>query len=145
MLRGNIQARVDEKGRLKIPAAFLEELKGSGERYYVTSETGESAKIYPMKTWEEVEAKLARLSLHDEARQKYLDVTGYFGQEMGLDNQGRILIPPVLREEAQLKGDVNVLGRLSYLEVKNHDRQIEQMRKNRLTKEDFQKLADVGI
>ena len=136
---------MDEKGRLKIPAAFLEELKGSGERYYVTSETGESAKIYPMKIWEEVEAKLARLSLHDEARQKYLDVTGYYGQETGLDNQGRILIPPVLREEARLKGDVDVLGRLSYLEVKNHDRQVEQMKKNRLTKEEFQKLADVGI
>jgi len=136
---------VDEKGRLKIPAAFLEELKASGERYYVTSETGESAKIYPMKTWEEIEAKLARLSLHDEARQKYLDLTGYYGQDMGVDNQGRILIPPVLREEAQLKGDVDVLGRLTFLEVKNHDRQIEQMKKNRLTKDDFQRLADVGI
>jgi len=145
MLRGNIPARVDEKGRLKIPAAFLEELKASGERYYVTSETGESAKIYPMKTWEEIEAKLARLSLHDEARQKYLDLTGYYGQDMGVDNQGRILIPPVLREEAQLKGDVDVLGRLTFLEVKNHDRQIEQMKKNRLTKDDFQRLADVGI
>jgi MraZ protein len=42
MLRGNIPAKVDEKGRLKIPAAFLEELKGFGDQFYVTSETGET-------------------------------------------------------------------------------------------------------
>ena len=59
MLRGNNPAKVDEKGRLKIPAAFLEELKGYGDQFYVTSETGEYARIFPMKVWEEIESKLA--------------------------------------------------------------------------------------
>ena len=59
MLRGNIPAKVDEKGRLKIPAAFLEKLKEHGERFYVTSEEGDHARIYPMKFWEQIEEKLA--------------------------------------------------------------------------------------
>ena len=62
MLRGNIPAKVDEKGRLKIPAAFLEELKGFGDQFYVTSETGDSARVYPMKFWSGIEEKLAKIS-----------------------------------------------------------------------------------
>ncbi len=58
MLRGNIPAKVDEKGRLKIPAAFLEELKEHGDRFYVTSEDGVRARIYPMKAWGEIEEKV---------------------------------------------------------------------------------------
>ena len=71
MLRGNNPAKVDEKGRLKIPAAFLEELKGYGDQFYVTSETGEYARIFPMKVWEEIESKLARLSSHNQTKQKF--------------------------------------------------------------------------
>jgi MraZ protein len=50
-LRGNCPAKVDEKGRLKIPAVFLDALKEYGSEFYITSPTGESARIYPMKVW----------------------------------------------------------------------------------------------
>ena len=145
MLRGNIPARVDEKGRLKIPAAFLEELKGFGEQFYVTSETGDVAKIYPMKVWEEIEGKLARLSSHNKTKQKFLTWTNYYGQAVEIDSQGRILIPPVLREAAQMKGDVDVMGHLTYLEVRNHERQVDHLHKNPITEEDFKALDDLGI
>jgi transcriptional regulator MraZ len=145
MLRGNIPARVDEKGRLKIPAAFLEELKGYGEQFYVTSETGDVAKIYPMKVWEELEGKLARLSSHNRTKQKFLTWTNYYGQAVGIDNQGRILIPPRLRESAQMKGDVDVTGHLTYLEVWNHDRSVENLKKSPITDEDLKTLDDLGI
>ena len=87
MLRGNIPAKVDEKGRLKIPAAFLEELKGFGGQFYVTSETGEYARIFPMKIWEELESKLARLSSHNKTKQKFLTWTNYYGQAVEIDGQ----------------------------------------------------------
>jgi len=58
-LRGNCPAKVDEKGRLKVPAVFLEELKEYGTQFYITSVTGESARIYRMKVWAELEDKLA--------------------------------------------------------------------------------------
>jgi len=56
---GNCPAKVDEKGRLKIPAVFLEALKEYGNQFYITSTTGESARIYPMRVWSVIEDKLA--------------------------------------------------------------------------------------
>jgi transcriptional regulator MraZ len=145
MLRGNIPAKVDEKGRLKIPAAFLEELKGFGDQFYVTSETGETARIYPMKVWEEIEAKLSRLSSHNRTKEKFLTWTNYYGQAVEIDGQGRILIPPVLREAALMKGDVDVNGNLTYLEVRNHTRSLENLKKSQLSEDDWKTLDDLGI
>ncbi len=145
MLRGNIPAKVDEKGRLKIPAAFLEELKGFGDQFYVTSETGDYARIYPMKVWEEIEAKLSRLSSHNRTKEKFLTWTNYYGQAVEIDSQGRILIPPVLREAALMKGEVDVNGSLTYLEVRNHTRSLENLKKSQLTDEDWKTLDDLGI
>ena len=145
MLRGNIPAKVDEKGRLKIPAAFLEELKGYGDQFYVTSETGDSARIYPMKIWEEKEAKLSRLSSYNKTKQKFLTWTNYYGQAVEIDGQGRVLIPPVLREAALMKGDVDVNGHLTYLEVWNHARSLENLKKSQITDEDLKTLDDLGI
>lgn len=145
MLRGNKPARVDEKGRLKIPADFLEELKESGNQFYVTSETGEYARIYPMTEWEEIERKLARLSSHNRTKQKFLTWTNYYGQAVELDGQGRVLIPAVLREAAQIKGDVDVMGYLTYLEVRNHSRVVDDLKRNPFTAEDLATLDELGI
>jgi len=145
MLRGNYPATVDEKGRVKIPADFLEELRKSGKRFYVTSSTGDRARVYPMKVWEEIEKKLAKLSSHNQAKQKFLTRTNYYGQVVEVDGQGRILIPPVLRESAQMKGEVDIQGQLTYLEVWNHAQFLEQMNRNPMTAEDEQALDGLGI
>jgi MraZ protein len=145
MLRGNIPAKVDEKGRLKIPAAFLEKLREYGERFYVTSEEGDHARIYPMKFWEQIEEKLAKISSYNRAKQNFLTRTNYYGQVVEIDGQGRILIPAVLREAAQMKGDVEVMGQLTYLEVWNHKRFMDNLSKNKMTEEDRKTLADLGI
>ena len=145
MLRGNYSATVDEKGRVKIPADFLAELRKSGKKFYVTSSTGEYARIYPIKEWEEIEKKLAKQSSYNRAKQKFLARANYYGQLVEVDGQGRILIPPVLRESAQMKGEVDVQGQLTYLEVWNHTRFMDNMNKNQMTEEDRKTLSDLGI
>ena len=145
MLRGNYSAKVDEKGRLKIPAAFLEDLKEYGRKFYITSENGDYVRVYPMKVWNEIEEKLARLSSHNRTKQKFLTRTNYFGQVVEMDAQGRVLVPPILREAAQMKGDVDVLGSLNYLEVWNHARFLENLNKSPITPEDEKTLDDLGI
>lgn len=145
MLRGNYLATVDEKGRVKIPADFLSDLRRSGRRFYVTSHNGDHARIYPMKVWEAIEAKLAKRSSYNAVRQKFLTRTNYYGQVVELDGQGRILIPPVLREAAEMKGEVNVQGQLNYLEVSNHARFLERLKRNPLTTEDEKALEELGI
>ncbi len=145
MLRGNYPAKVDEKGRVKIPAAYLEALREYGNKFYVTSENGDYVRVYPMKIWNEIEEKLARLSSHNRTKQRFLTRTNYYGQVVELDGQGRILIPGILRESAQMRGDVDVLGNLNYLEVWNHTRFLDNMKANAITEEDEKTLDELGI
>jgi len=142
MLRGSYLATVDEKGRVKIPSDFLGELRKAGAKFYVTSATGEAAQIYPLKAWEAIENKLSKLSSHHAIKVKFLARTSYYGQVVEVDGQGRILIPPVLREAAQMKGEVDVAGRLTYLEVWNHQRFLDQhINHNQITAEELEQLG----
>ena len=145
MLRGNSPAKVDEKGRVKIPANFLDSLKESGDRFYVTSTSGEFARVYPMSVWTGIEDKLSKLSSHNKTKQKFLMHTNYYGQVVELDAQGRLLIPSVLREAAQMKGDVDVLGNLTYLDVWNHVKYLESMKQSPITDDDEKVLDELGI
>ena len=120
MFRGNHPTRVDEKGRLKLPADYKREVDEQyGAQFYVTSLDGKRAKVYPLKTWEAIEASLQKMSPMDPVRKKFLDVTNYYGQMAEMDAQGRLLIPQLIRDTATVKGDVNVLGSQDHLEVVN--------------------------
>ncbi len=144
-LRGNYPAKVDEKGRLKIPSVFLDALKEYGSQFYITSTTGESARIYPMKVWAGIEDKLAKVSSQNRAKRKFLMRTSYYGQTVELDGQGRVLVPAVLRESAQTKGEVDVFGHLDYLEVMNHTRMLDTLKNEPYTSDDDKALEDLGI
>ena len=145
MFRGNHPARVDEKGRLKIPADFkrrVDELYGP--QFFITSKDGKRAELYPLKEWERIEDALAKAP-SSAAKKKFLDVTNYYGQVVELDGQGRILVPPILRETAQMRGDVDVLGNLTYLEIWNHTRFLDNLKASPITDEDEQTLDGLGI
>jgi transcriptional regulator MraZ len=133
-LRGNSPAKVDEKGRLKIPAYFLDALEEFGNQFYITSPTGESARVYPMQVWGEIEDKLASTPNSAEKR-NFLMRTSYYGQVAEMDAQGRVLLPAVLREAAALTGDVAILGNLNYLVVMNDARAVDKMKNEPFTDE----------
>jgi MraZ protein len=138
-LRGNSPAKVDEKGRLKIPSVFLDELKEYGTSFYITSANGESARIYPLKVWSEIEDQLAGKS--GKEKRKFLMATSYYGAVTELDGQGRVLLPAVLRDKALLKGDVAVLGISNYLEVMNDARAVDQLKNEPFTDADEDALG----
>ena len=120
MFRGNHQTRVDEKFRLKLPAEFKRRVdEVYGPVFYITSVDGKRAQLYPMKEWEAIEAKIVQLEPTDPEREDFLNVTSYYGQTVEMDSQGRLLLPQVIRQQAQLTGDVNVLGMQKILEVTN--------------------------
>ena len=146
MLRGNYTARIDPKGRLKVPTPFrriVEEKHGVG--VYVTSLTGENVRIYPLPEWEAIEQRLALLPSMDPARRKFLDRTNYYGQQTAMDGQGRILIHPLLRKSAGIYGDVAVLGYLTYLEVWELERFERRLQSDPYTEEDEAAIARLGI
>ena len=133
-------ARVDQKGRLKIPVTLLSMLKKSGTELYVTSEDGYSVRIYPMRVWNQVEERLERLCSHNRNNQKLLVRAKYFGQAVTMDKQGRVLIPIVLRSSAQMKGAVNIFDYLNYLEVWNHAQFLKDLKSSPITAQDEKTL-----
>jgi MraZ protein len=124
---------------------FLEGLKEFGNQFYITSPDGQSARIYPIKVWTQIEEKLAGVSSQNRVKRKFLMRTSYYGQSAELDAQGRVLLPAVLRESAQTKGEVDVFGQLNYLEVMNHARVLDELKNSPYTEEDFKALDDLGI
>ncbi len=146
MFRGNHPARVDEKGRLKLPADFKRRVdEVYGPQFYVTSRDGRRAEIHPIKEWEKVEAKLAGIPSMNPAKKKFLDVTNYYGQVTEIDVQGRLLLPQILRESARLNGDVVVLGAQTVLEVVNRDEFEAELKAAPLSAEDEAALAALGL
>ncbi|HEU4594136.1 MAG TPA: division/cell wall cluster transcriptional repressor MraZ [Pyrinomonadaceae bacterium] len=146
MLRGNYTARMDGKGRLKVPSVFRRYLAEKyGPEFYVTSLNGECVRIFPLPEWESIEQRLALLPSMDPARRKFLDRTNYYGQQAELDGQGRILIHPLLRKSAGVLGDVAVLGYLTYLEVWELERFERRLLSDPYTEEDEASIARLGI
>ena len=140
-LRGNSPAKVDEKGRLKVPAVFLEGLKEYGTQFYITSLNGEDARIYPLSVWSDIEDRLAGLPSQHPGKRKFLLRTSYYGQQVEVDGQGRLLLPGVLRESAQLKAEVDVFGQLNYLEVMNHTGVVDKLKNELLTDDEINSLG----
>ena len=145
MFRGNHPTRVDEKGRLKVPAEFKRVIDEKySTQFYITSTDGKSAQIYPFEEWERIEQKLAGLSNFNPTKKKFLTRTNYWGQVAEMDNQGRLLLPQLLRDSAQLKGEVAVMGYLNRLEVQSMEgvrKEVEEA----FTGEDEKNLDDLGI
>lgn len=146
MLRGSTSARIDDKGRLKVPNTFrrLVEQK-HGRELFLTSLTGEYVRIYPMPVWLEVEEKLAAMPSTHPSKLRYLDRINYFGSDGELDAQGRVIIPARLREAATMTGDVDVLGQVNYLDVWNHDRFLSKLQREPFTDDDARALSEFGV
>ena len=146
MFRGNHPTRVDEKGRLKVPAEFKRVIDEKyGQHFYITSLDGRVAQVYPFEEWERIEQKLAWLSNFNPTKKKFLDRTNYYGQQVEMDGQGRLLLPQLLREAGQIKGEVAVLGNLTYLVVRNLELFKIEIQEEKFTPEDEKTLDELGI
>jgi MraZ protein len=146
MFRGSAPTKIDDKGRLKVPTEFRRLLEEQhGREVFITSVRGDSALLYPMSTWEGIEARLARVPSSDRAKQRYLERVNYFGQHLRLDAQGRVLIPQILRERAEMVGEVVVSGRLEHLAIWNRERFDARLLEEPFTDEDFGALAEYDI
>ena len=149
MFRGNYPTRMDDKGRLKVPADFKHEIEerftSSNGKFYVTSRDGKMAEVYPMEEWERIEAKLDQLPTTNPAVRKFLDATNYYGQVVEMDGQGRLLMPGLLREAANLQGEVAVVGNLRRLLVRNMEAYTKKVVENPVTDEDNKALSELGI
>jgi MraZ protein len=146
VLRGNYAAKIDDKGRLKIPNAFRSLIEGQhGAEVFVTSLTGEYVRIYPMPIWMALEEKLGRMPSTHPARLKFFDRVNYYGQTAAIDSQGRVLLHGRLREASGISGEVDVFGQYEYLDVWSHERFIAKLQREPYTDDDARALSEFGI
>ena len=146
MLRGNSPAKIDDRGRLKIPNGFRSFIEDEhGRELFVTSLSGDSVRIYPMPVWAELERRLAQIPSTHPSRLKFLDRVNFFGQVSEIDSQGRVVIPSRLRESATMVGEVDVFGRMNHLEVWNHERFVAKLQRDPYTDDDARALSDLGL
>ena len=146
MFRGHEQARIDDKGRLKVPNVFRSLLESKyGRELFLTSLTGEYVRLYPMPVWLDIEQKLGAVPSTQPAKLRFLDRVNYYGLAGELDMQGRVLIPLRLRESASMSGAVDVLGQYNWLDVWNHDRLETKLKREPYSDDDARALSEFGI
>jgi MraZ protein len=142
--RGHHDAKVDEKGRLKLPSAFKQLVDTEHvTQFYITSVDGKSAEIWPLPEWEKREKQLVDSSTMDDAVQKYITWTSYYGHQVEIDAQSRLVLPQKLRETANLKAEVAVFGKLLYMEICNREMFEATLPDNEITADDRKALAAI--
>ncbi len=143
---GHAPAKVDDKGRLKIPADFRKFIESKfGPDCFITSEDGQRALIYPMAIWLDYQARLAKVPSASQPKKKILERLNYYGHIAVMDGQGRVLIPAVLRDVAGIADDVVVIGNNDHLIVWNEERIQRRLAENPLTDEDYKELELHGV
>jgi MraZ protein len=140
--RGSAPAKIDDRGRLKVPTDFRRALEETyGPDVFVTSVHGDSTHLYPLPVWDDIEQQLSRLPRTLSAKRRYLERVSYYGQQGRLDSQGRIVIPPLLRDSARMVGEVVVLGMQDHLEVWNRELFERRLAAEPITDQDLDALS----
>lgn len=146
VLMGHSPAKIDEKGRLKVPANFRKIIEDRfGPECFITSTDGKRALVYPLPVWFEFQSRLAKVPSSNVAKAKFLDIVNRYGQVSTIDAQGRLLVPAVLREKANIADDVVVLGKEDHLAVESDEAMQKRLDESPLTPEDFKELELHGV
>ena len=122
MFMGEYNHTVDAKGRLIVPSKFREQL---GNEFVVTKGLDGCLFVYPNSEWQSIEEKFRNISMTSKDARKFSRFFFAGAATCELDKQGRILLPSVLREYADLEKDVVLVGVLSRIEIWSKDRWLE--------------------
>ena len=127
--RGIFPARVDEKGRLKLPSNFREYVASFGEKkVFVTSLDVRTARIYPSSIWKDNQNFFEEFTEDPDAAEDVAFMANDYGADCDMDEQGRVLIPQELRRQLGIenqpvwldcyKGSISIYSKDIYEERK---------------------------
>jgi len=148
MFRGSSFHNLDPKGRLIIPARFRDVLKQSSMDGLMISAMDGALTCYTSEGWHKIEERVLNLSSKSENMRRFRRIFIGGAHECLLDKQGRILIPPSLRQQAGLAKEVVLVGVLDHFEVwaKENWAQEDQKLKKDLKSEDLRnEVAELGL
>jgi len=146
VFRGRFEHTIDEKGRLNIPSKFREILSARGENELILTDFDSCLAAYPREEWRQLEEKIKRLSTIQKDVRNFLRLFYSSATEVPLDSQGRILIPPQMRERAHIAKEVVLLGLLNKIEIWDRKSWEEFVARSAGTFEEMaSKLVELGI
>jgi MraZ protein len=124
MFCGEYHNLLDDKGRLSIPAKLREQIAEVSQPgpLVITLGLDECLWVYPNDTWKRNEEQLARLSLFDKKMRSFVRAFTACKSRSEIDKQGRVVVPPFLRETAKLDREVVLVGALNHIEVWDRER-----------------------
>lgn len=136
MFMGEFHHSVDEKGRIIVPAKFREDL---GSSFVITRGMDKCIFAYPRSEWTQLEQRLKALPFTKADARAFTRFFFSGACEADQDKQGRILLPPNLREYAQLKKEAIVIGVSTRVEIWSKDLWEEYYAKS---EESFSEIAE---
>jgi len=142
MFLGAFTHTIDEKGRLTVPAKFRADLAAG---LVVTRAIDRCLAIYPMEEWEQLAGQVSALPVTDRRARAFRRLVFADATDAIPDKQGRVLIPPRLREYAGIDGEVVVTGLNTYIEVWNPDAWDEERARVEAREADIEAWAALGI
>ena len=142
MFMGQFQHSLDQKGRLIIPSKFREDL---GESFVLTKGLDGCLFVYPRHEWAALEQKLKALPFTQKDARAFIRFFFAGAVEAEMDRQGRILIPPHLREHARIEKDVVIIGVSNRVEIWSQEQWEAYSTEAAESYEDIAETLDLGI
>lgn len=137
MFRGSSSHTLDDKGRIIIPTRFRNIIQTGGGSTIMLTQRDRCLYGYTMNEWSRLEQQIQSMANMSDSFRRFLRIFVGSAQECSLDKQGRVLIPPQLRQYGNLEKDVVLVGVLTHFEIWSHDNWEEE---NSLLEKDLQQV-----
>jgi len=144
--RGRYFHTIDEKGRIIFPSRLRDIIEQEYDNHLVVTAWGDYLMVFPFTEWQLIEEKISQKSIIDKKVRRFQRLFMSGAVDCSLDNQGRILIPPSLREHAKLEKDVVITGMIKVIEIWNKDRFLAEIAETEKNIDEYGAYAaDLGL
>lgn len=119
MFMGQYSHNIDDKGRLIMPSKFREQL---GKEFVMTKGQDGCLYVYPLDEWKKIAERIQSMPINNNEGRRFMRVFFSSAASLELDKQGRVLIPQMLRNFADINRDVELIGSVGHIEIWDRDK-----------------------
>jgi len=148
MFRESSFNTIDSKGRIIIPARFRDVIKAEGSDRVIVTRLDKALFAYTFDQWSKIESKVLAMSETSEYMRRFRRVFIGGASDCNCDKQGRILIPPVLRQYAELEKEIVLVGQIVHFEIwskENYEQEVVQMEEDMKKEAVSNEIAKLGL